>query len=363
MKDPYRFIALPVDVGGCGWYRVRQPMHLINKHTPHDTHIIDTQGDDMTEVAKAFSVSDVAVIRQGGEAAIPMLRKDFPNLKLVLDIDDNIEEISPYSEHYGEYGTRDFTDQASGKEIWKDGVSFNIRKNQARVDSLLQGLRDADMVTVTTEPLADYARQFNKKVAVLPNLIDTTAWWRLSLKPAPRVRIGWAGGVSHYEDLYSVKDALNTVLRRTNAELVMVGAHFPGIIDQDLRHKVEVHPWTAFQAHSYRLMCLNLDIAIVPLTNLPFNHYKSPIKYLEFAAMGIPSVVANVTPYKEEVLNGETAYLYDNQGEAAAYLFHLVDEVKEREMLGKKAESWIRTNRDAAKHINLWVEAYASLLS
>src|SRR5581483_10816407 len=111
-----KIISLPVDRGGCGWYRVRQPFEMIKLHTEHDAHVIDKDNDDPLQVAEALSVADIIVIRQGGEQGLPLLRQTVKNYgketgrnidihaKIVLDIDDNIELISPYSEHYKEYG-------------------------------------------------------------------------------------------------------------------------------------------------------------------------------------------------------------------------------------------------------------------
>lgn len=107
-----KIISTPVDDGGCGNLRVRQPLKLLKQHTEHDTHVIDTKKDDMVEVAKALAVADIVIVRQGGEAGVEAIKAkpEYAHLKTVLDIDDNIELISPYSEHYKEYGTKEFYD-------------------------------------------------------------------------------------------------------------------------------------------------------------------------------------------------------------------------------------------------------------
>lgn len=339
-------------------------MRMIKAHTTHDTHVIGN-ADDMTDVTRAMAVTDIAIVRQGGEDGMRQMRQiaEFSRVKWVLDIDDNIELISPYSEHYSEYGTTEFVH--AGKKIWQDGrKGFNPEANQARVDSLLVGMQEADLVTVTTERLAEYARQYNDNVAVLPNFVDTTAWWKLPLSNRKTLRVGWSGGVSHYEDWYTIREPLNRLLRKyPDVTLVSVGAHFPGILDEDLRHRVEVHPWVSFQAHSYRMMCLALDIAIIPLADLPFNHYKSPIKFLEMSAMGVASVVANVTPYKEAVISEQTALTYRNAEAFEHQLERLIKEEKLRKQIANQAYEWVRDTHDAGANAHLWTDAYASLLT
>lgn len=356
-----RILSLPVDRGGCGYYRIRQPLKMVKRHTAHDAHVIDKDEDDPLAVTTAFTQADIAIVRQGGEDGMRRLRAmpEFKHLKWVMDIDDNIELISPYSEHYKEYGQEPFQD------IWVDGEhDFDVARNRARVASLLFGLEEADLVTVTTEKLAAYARQYNDHVAVLPNLVDTDVWWKLPLTRRKALRVGWAGGVSHYEDWYTIREPLNRILRNyPDVTLVSVGAHFPGIIDADLRERVEVHPWVPFAAHSYRMMALALDIAIIPLADLPFNHYKSPIKFLEMSAMGVPAVVANVPPYRGEVTPNETGLVYTTPAEFAYQLERLLTIETLRRRIGEQAYDWVSRERSAQMGAEQWINAYSSLLT
>ena len=162
-------MSLPVDTGGCGSYRVRQPLQMINDYTSSETHVIDINEDDMLSLADALTNTDILIVRQGGEIGLGRLRNDIEEYsratkrgnglkaKIVYDIDDNIELISPYSEHFKGYGTYEYTDPDTGIKVWEDGKSeFFIEENKKRVSSLIKGLIHADLVTVTTEKLRLY---------------------------------------------------------------------------------------------------------------------------------------------------------------------------------------------------------------
>lgn len=357
-----RIMGLPVDDGGCGNYRVRQPLELIRMHSEHDTHVIDPVKDDMTLVSKAFPNTDVVIVRQGGEVGVPKLRSLFPHLKFVLDIDDNMEIISPYSEHYGEYGTESV--QHHGQWLWKDGEkNFDIKRNRAKIDSLISFMGEADMVTTTTEKLAEYARAYSKNVWVLPNFVDLSRWWRLPFRSNSQLRVGWSGGISHYEDWYSIKKPLNKLMKKYQFKLVMVGSNFEGIVDPENRHLVEVHDWVPFRGHSYRMMCMNLDFAIIPLADLPFNHYKSSIKLYEMSAMGVPSVVANVLPYKEDIsLDKSLFWSYNSPEQFKSCVLGALVKSSERLDKANRAYDWALSTKGAEENINLWIDAYRSLL-
>jgi hypothetical protein len=360
-----RVLALPVDDGGCGNYRVRQPMRMLNGHAGTETHLVDTKADASIAVAQALAVSDVCVVRQGGEGGMRKIKAmpEYTHLKWVLDIDDQNELTSPYHDSYQTYGTEEFFDPKEGLR-WKDGEKgFDLAANRQRIASLIQGMREADLVTVTTPALADYARQYNKNVAVLPNCIDTSIWWPPARKPAEKLRVGWSGGSSHYEDLYSIKKQLNSLLRTHDFTLVLIGSGKEwGIFDEDVQDKIEYWPWVPFPAHSWRMMAMNLDIAIIPLVDEQFERYKSCVKWYEFSALGLPSVVAARTPYKEEVEDGKTGLLYTTPHDFKTQLETLIDNPSLRETIGKQARAWVLANRDAKQNAKLWHEAYLALL-
>jgi len=364
MNKPFGILSLPVDKGGCGWYRVRQPFNMINFWTDYEAHVLDKDQDTL-QMTKALSIAKVCVVRQGGEIGMRTFRKipEFSHLKWVLDIDDNIELISPYSEHYGEYGLDEYFDPGIKKWVWKTGEhNFHPEKNRERVISLLQGMREADMVTTTTEKLASYARQYNPNVFVLPNVVNPDAWWPLNNAPNKQLRVGWSGGVSHYEDWYSIREPLNALMRKHRFKLIMAGSHFEGLIDPDNRDLIEVYPWVPFDAHSYRMMSLQLDISIIPLAKLPFNDYKSEIKLVEMSAMGIPSVTANVGPYADTKDKLRTLR-YDTPEQFYSSMELLLTDPARRHEMGLEARKDAMRHYDGKKKASLWTDTYNQLLT
>lgn len=181
----------------------------------------------------------------------------------------------------------------------------------------------------------------------------------MNLKPNPQLRVGWTGGISHYEDWYSIKEPLNRLMREYQFKLVMSGADFSGVVDEDNKHLVELHDWVGFNGFSYHVMSLALDIAIIPLANLPFNHYKSSVKFYEMSAVGVPSVVSNVLPYSEDVIHDKTGLLFKTKKEFYDSVKELIARPHLRHSIGQAAKKWVEENRDAVKNTHLWVEAYS----
>jgi glycosyltransferase involved in cell wall biosynthesis len=357
-----RILSLPVDSGGCGHYRIRQPFSMVKAYTDSDAYVISDK-DDMVAVSKAIGMADVLMCRPGSEEGLRQIlevyRKQGIDIRWGMDIDDNTEAISPYSYHYKEYGQEEFYDNNLKKWLWKHGESeFDLNRNRKRMADLIWGLRNAHFVTVTTKRLAKYVKKYNKNVKVLPNCLNLDNWWKLPFKKNEKPRIGWAGGVSHYEDIYTIREPLNKIMREFDATFVSIGSAYGGLFDEDNKHRLEIHPWVPFKGHSFHMMCMNLDFAIIPLANLPFNHYKSSVKWYEMSAMGIPSIVSNVPPYSDEVEHGKTGFLYSDEQQAYEYMKMLILEPEKGEVIANNARKWVEDNRDAQKCAKMWVEAY-----
>ena len=47
-----------------------------------------------------------------------------------------------------------------------------------------------------------------------------------------------------------------------------------------------------------RLARMNLDIAVAPLVDHPFNRAKSALKLLEYGALALPVVATDIEPYR-----------------------------------------------------------------
>jgi len=362
-KEPLRILSMPVDQGGCGWYRVRQPFEMLQKFSRAEVHVVDNEKDHPASIYEALKAADVLIVRQGGEEGLRLLKRKYPEIKAktVLDIDDNIEIISPYSEHYKDYGIAPYFDKNANVQLWEDGKNgFDLEKNKAKVNSLIQGMKEVDMITCTTFLLKKYASQYNSNVHVLPNCVNLDKWWKPNFKRNDQLRVGWSGGISHYEDFYSIKKSLNKLLKEYQFKLVMVGAHFPGIIDEENGHLVEVHDWVPFKGHSYRMMMMNLDVAIIPLADLPFNHYKSSIKWYEMSAMGVPSLVSNIPPYSEDIEDNKTAIGYKTSKQFERGLKQLLVKPQVRKKIGFAARKWVEKNRDARKCTTMQIDVYES---
>lgn len=160
----------------------------------------------------------------------------------------------------------------------------------------------ADLVVVTTPALADrYGR--HGRVRIIPNYVPSHY---LGLLPPERpaddagIRVGWSGAFdTHPTDLQVTRGGVAEVLRDRSLPFYVVGDH-----DDRVAHALGhtgrlAHTGGWLPLSKYPVAMSMLDVGIVPLDDIPFNHAKSWLKGLEFAALGVPFVASPTGPYRE----------------------------------------------------------------
>lgn len=382
-----KILALPLGTNGCSYIRVFNPFRKIEKMKLAETRAF---GNGKFECFHKNAVeylegADVIVFRGEHFGFIDTLMDDencgTTKKVYVYDSDDNDFLVNPDNDGYKFWGLEDvwYNDRKNNKSepVWIDedsefgkalesvskGRLYSKKKNietQMRRDIALS---KADMITVTTERLADAYRHLNPNVKVIPNGIDFDLWRnKHRVNTTDEIRIGWSGGSSHYYDFYQIKDALIELIK-SNKKLKLVMAGTPNDeLFNCLGDQLETHDWVTADGHAYMMQCLNIDIAIIPLAGRAFDTYKSTCKYSEFSAMAVPSVVSNVTPYKEVITHKVNGYLYNNPKEMVKYLKELIDDPIKRITIGNAAYEKVRKEFNSSDIVKDYVEALKKLM-
>jgi len=281
--------------------------------------------------------------------------------KLIVDIDDNIWEL---------------TKDQPGYELYHKG------SERLSIASTYVSLADA--VFCSTEPLAKYIENRIQKVFkedkttfVLPNCLTPEEWkFEKPLLDEEKVVIGWQGSNTHHEDLRVAIPAIRQVLETyPNAYFEFLGGMtekmamdlFNGIEPKHME-RLSIHggcpAWDQFPE---LLSSKKWDMAIAPLTNQPFNHAKSHIKWMEYAMVGIPCVASAVYPYMEPiqgtatVVDGDTGLLA-SPDEWFEKLSLLIESKEERERIGKNAKRYVSEKWNIAEHAHKWKDAIGKVL-
>lgn len=371
--DAFRVLSLVTDEGGCGWYRIRQMLRELDKQNIASTYILKAQ-DKEKEISMAVEMADVIIYRKGNEDMVRALRTVAPDKPFIFDHDDNTFIIQPSNEHYLGHGTEDvWVETESGPTpVWVHGITphFDKYENRRKQIDLQYSLEQSDLNTAPTELLAGVWEEYNGNAKVVPNCINFEWYPNVEIRDRDKgdeFRIGWQGGVSHMGDFQEVGSGISRLMEEDKDVVYYSVGSFYQVFFPNVLDRCRVLPWIDFTAHGYRMASLDLDVAVIPLQDITFNSYKSEIKFSEFAAMGVPCVVQNRTPYKEHIQDGITGLLFDDGKEFYEQLKRIRTDGELREKIIKNAYEWVRENRNLAtwapKILDIYKEVWASRTS
>jgi len=373
-KRPLQVLFLPVDEGGCGWYRIRQFDEAFKFRDDVKSYLMDGKepSEKQLELIKS---ADVVVGRLYDYQYFKLIKEEIdPNKKIVFDHDDNTMEVLPTSEHYKEFGTEDAWALVNGnlKPVWVTGLTegFNRYKNLSLQMNLLYILASADLITSPVQKLLDFYQQFGSrdvKTGIVHNALNFDLYPEGEFIPKDKkkgeIRIGWQGGISHLGDWEEIKEPMARVLADyPEVTLHIMGSYYRNQF-KDFEDRITRYPWYPFKAYTYRLKTLGLDGAIIPLENKPFNEYKSEVKFTEFTALGVPSVVKNMLPYSL-VVNEKNSYPYKNKEEFEVKFRAMLEDIKSGKAQNKVIEGkkWVKEERSLEKEAGEVVKLYKSIL-
>lgn len=176
--------------------------------------------------------------------------------------------------------------KAMDKPLWVDldddhlnvPVYYDIHKLYNDVDNRqahIDCVKMADVLTVSTQQLATNYSHLNRNIEVIPNALpDFLFTWPLPKREPGPVRILWRGSEKHSYDLAMYLPQLNEIIEMPGVEMIFFG-YKPEVKEAANVKFVEHTPPGDILAYFRKLLELQPDIVIVPLTFTDFNKCKS----------------------------------------------------------------------------------------
>lgn len=330
------------DHSGCGWYRLMLPLGQL-RNLGHEAHCApkfhpqDLEGLDIFVAQRTFMPGQSNRLRK-------MAADDSRDFKIVYELDDDLWSVES-----------------------RNAAATYFNHPEVR-QNLTENTRAADLVTVSTEPLAEVVSKFNPNVVVLPNSIPPDMLsWRTG-RHEDRFTVGWQGGPTHDRDWETAAQAVTRWFNQASlghpVEMHTVGSMFghnpmckPGC---SRAHFPEVYPhrhtaWSEAIHDYYRT--LDWHVALAPLADTRFNRSKSHIRVLEAAMLGFPVIASNVPAYADLVIHGTTGFLVDEPKQWGQFLSMLLGAPGLREAMGAAARIHA-ANWSIETTGHLWEEAY-----
>lgn len=162
---------------------------------------------------------------------------------------------------------------------------------------IIEGIKLADMVIVTTDILAMKVRPHNKKVVVIRNALPFDSGQFIKSKNhQSNTPVVWAGGSSHYDDLKLISRGF------TQKDITLAGYNENSLEWGKIK---DILPRSNYvenvNINNYMKVYDGHKLAIAPLVDNFFNNCKSNLKVLEAGCKGIPIICSPVLPYKNDI--------------------------------------------------------------
>jgi hypothetical protein len=228
---------------GCGWYRVILPL----SHLAANGWNAAWREGVPPPAADGYKV--LVAQRLDKPEALPIWRRSRLSHRLVYETDDDWFSIDPSR----------FSGFSNGRGVF--------------LDSVVHAAQVADIVTVSTGPLAEVmARETgHRDIRVLGNCVPGALLGLERNRNRRKVVIGWGGGATHAPDLALVTPALREFLAsHKNAELHMMGADFR----EQVGCPVRFTEWVPADASLAYYRGIDFDIGLAPLTGTRFDASK-----------------------------------------------------------------------------------------
>jgi glycosyltransferase involved in cell wall biosynthesis len=182
-------------------------------------------------------------------------------------------------------------------------------------------MRAADLVSVSTDVIAERAMTLNPNVSTIANHLDERLWFHEATDGAAAddgaapLRLLYMGSKTHDADLHLLEPVLGELRDRLErpVELDVIGGTSRDVtwfnkvpVPRNTANYPAFARWLATMAPGHR-------VALAPLIDTPFTRAKSDLKWLEYTALGLPGVFSKVSAYAGTVTDGETGLLVDNE--------------------------------------------------
>ncbi len=265
----------------------------------------------------------------------PEIEAEHGKKVFLAEIDDDVLDTPPWNAAYSQYGPNNF-----------------IRNN------VIEFLRAMDGVVVSTPFLAKKYKELNPHVYIVPNAINLKAWDKYPTEHSKKeIRIGWSGGGTHDDDLRTIEAPIKEILAENKDVTFHILNGCPDFFKD--QSKITWHrDWFWIDRYPAGLKRLRFDIGIAPLVDCDFNRGKSNLRNLEYAALGIPAVCANVGHFKETLSGNPGVFLYDDAKGFKTKLQALIDSPEMRTHMGRHNHRWLAENF----HVDRVAHHYASVL-
>jgi glycosyltransferase involved in cell wall biosynthesis len=244
--------------------------------------------------------------------------------------------------------------------IWKHDVSEGNKalawlKRSEKTNDIIAL---ADLVFAGNQYLADYAKQFNTHVVIIPSTIDLD-YYRVPIKHvSDTVTIGWSGSLTTIEHFKTIIPVLTKLKERFHERINFKVLGISHYVNDELG--IKGISWTPETEVSE---IASFDIGIMPLPDNEWSRGKCGMKGLQYMALEVATVMSPVGVNKDIIRNEENGFLAKSDDEWIDKLSLLIESKELRDKLGKAGRKTVEEKYSSAAIKNNYVRYFQELVT
>lgn len=347
------------NIAGC--YLVRCLLPLVANGWDGDYTSMVPTNKTPEDKSMAAQASDIVVFHRAQEPnklELARLLKE-QGKKIVFDNDDTY---------------KDDTGVKLNKYINEERVKNGMTNFNKYVDAFVM---EADLVTCSTEFLAEEYRKLNPNVVVLPNYIDPFYFEEPLRNETDVVRIGVTGSIGVTSDLDVLAPIINHYEKDKRVKIVyfsLPSNRYDKLVGETYTDEykfldsidVEWHPYVDIDKYYDKLNSLKLDMMIIPRADNYFNRCKSNLKFLEASLFEIPCIAQGFSdgksPYQVNPEDQRHMLIVNDNNDWIPMIEAMIIDKDGRREQGMKAKEYVLENYDIEKNGHKWFDAYSKII-
>jgi len=202
-----------------------------------------------------------------------------------------------------------------------DHISAMSWQRTGLTKAIIEAMQLADVITTTHERLAKKIREVvgkEKKIIIAANAIDYNdpQFAPLKFNPQSPLIFGYQASAAHSHEFEEMSKGIKQYIKRHENGTVIIAGYSEEYdkLWQNYRSKLtplghdkRVQLRQGAPLNLYGNLMNDFTACLIPIADIEFNKYKSNLKLLECAAKGLPAIVTQRDPYREDA---QFAYTY-----------------------------------------------------
>jgi len=215
--------------------------------------------------------------------------------------------------------------------------NFDDAVYEKRIPYVHERIALADAVWVGNPILADYSKKYCKHVMLIESAVDCSHYTpKSSYEIYQPLQLIWSGSAFSHQYLEQLREPLKILSKRMQFVMKIVSGKKFSFNQSEICDE-----WIPFNSKTEVQNLKDADIALMPITDGPYERAKENYKVKMYMACGLPVICSPVGINTQFIKDGERGFFAKTTADWVRVIENLADSQSLRERVGSVARSYV----------------------